>query len=398
MPLFAYQASNLNGDIIKDKMEATDEMAVLSYLQSQGLIPVKIKKQSQMSFRFLEKQQDQNVKAATLSIFTMELATLLQAGLPLDRSINILIQMEESSAWRMILEDLLKSIKSGSTLSEAMRKHTRIFSNFYVGLVNAGELSGALNTVLERLADYLERRAELKRAIVFALIYPAIVFVVGILILIYLLMGVVPKFAEIIERNHADPPFLSDVVFSLSYGLIHYWYVALAVFLLLVVWVKAQFRESNRDNLDKKLLNLPLFGDLIRKVELAKLSRTLGTMLSNGVPLSLALKSVAESVGNRSLLTVITEASQSLKAGRGMSAVLIESKAFPTLGVQMIKVGEETGQLESMLLKVANIYDKEVKNTTQTIVSVLGPASILTIAGFAFLLMAGVMMAMFSLN
>ncbi|PIE41677.1 MAG: general secretion pathway protein GspF, partial [Gammaproteobacteria bacterium] len=389
--------SNYSGDIIKDSLEAPDEAAVVAHVQAQGLIPVKIKKSAKLSLAS-KSNRGAKVKSSILSIFTMELATLLEAGLPLDRSLNILIGMEESADWRLVLEDLLVQIKSGKNLSEGMRKHPKIFSNFYVGLVHAGELSGALNTVLERLADYLERRAETRRSIIFALIYPVIVIVIGFAILLYLLVGVVPTFAEIVQRNKVDAPLLSDIVFAMSSGLIHYWYVALALLVLLMIWVKIQLRPSHREKLDAKLLKTPLFGDLIRKTELAKLSRTLGTMLSNGVPLATALRSVHESVGNQVLGQTIESATQSLKGGRGMAKVLIESQAFPTLGVQMMKVGEETGQMEKMLMKVADIYDKEVKNTTQSIVSVLGPIAILTIAVFAFFLMAGVMLAIFSLN
>lgn len=397
MPIFSYQASNYSGDIIKDTLEAPDEAAVVAHVQSQGLIPVKIKKSSKLSLSS-NRSGGSKIKPATLSIFTMELATLLEAGLPLDRSLNILIGMEESADWRLVLEDLLAQIKSGNHLSEAMRKHDKVFSDFYVGLVHAGELSGALNTVLERLADYLERRAETRRSVIFALIYPVIVIIIGFAILLYLLVGVVPTFAEIVQRNKVDAPLLSDIVFAMSNGLINYWYVALGLVVLLILWGRMQFRPSNREKLDARLLKMPLFGDLIRKTELAKLSRTLGTMLTNGVPLATALRSVHESVGNKILGQTIESATQALKGGRGMAKVLIESKAFPTLGVQMMKVGEETGQMEKMLMKVADIYDKEVKNATQSIVSVLGPMAILTIAVFAFFLMAGVMLAIFSLS
>lgn len=397
MPVFSYQASNYSGDIVKDTLDAPDEAAVVAHVQAQGLIPVKIKKSSKLSLSS-SRSAGKKVKAATLSIFTMELATLLEAGLPLDRSLNILIGMEDSAEWRLVLEDLLAQIKSGNNLSTAMRKHDKVFSDFYVGLVHAGELSGALNTVLDRLADYLERRAEIRRSIISALVYPIIVIVIGFAILIYLLVGVVPTFAEIVQRNKVDAPFLSDIVFAMSSGLINYWYVALGLLLLLVLWVRLQFRPNNREKLDARLLKMPLFGDLIRKTELAKLSRTLGTMLTNGVPLATALRSMHESVGNKVLGHTIESATQALKGGRGMAKVLIESKEFPTLGVQMMKVGEETGQMEKMLMKVADIYDKEVKNTTQSIVATLGPIAILTIAVFAFFLMAGVMLAIFSLN
>lgn len=396
MPIFTYHASNYSGDIIKETLDAPDEDAVIAHVQAQGLIPVKIKKSSKLSVSGGGKGG--KVKSSVLSIFTMELATLLEAGLPLDRSLNILIGMEESGDWRLVLEDLLAKIKSGSTLSDAMRKHNKIFSNFYVGLVHAGELSGALNVVLERLAEYLESRAETRRAIIAALVYPTIVIVVGFAILLYLLIGVVPSFIEIVERNGADAPFVSDIVFAMSNGLRHYWYVAVGVFLLFLLWVRAQFRPRNPERRDARLLKLPLFGDLIRKTELAKLSRTLGTMLSNGVPLATALRSVHESVGNKILGQTIDEATQSLKGGRGMAKVLIESKAFPTLGVQMMKVGEETGQMEKMLIKVADIYDKEVKSTTQSIVATLGPAAILVIAIFSFFLMLGVILAIYSLS
>lgn len=397
MAIYTYQASDYSGDIIKDTFDAPDEAAVIEYVQSQGLIPVKIKKASKLSSVSVGGKK--NIKISTLSIFTMELATLLEAGLPLDRSLNILIGMEESPQWRLVLEDLLAKIKSGSTLSGAMRDHNKVFSDFYVGLVHAGELSGSLNVVLDRLADYLEKRLETQSAIKKALFYPAMLIVVGLGVVVYLLLAVIPKFSEIVARNNSDVPFLSDMIFAMSAGLRNYWYVLVILIVFVVVMVRSTLNDrAKRDKLDAKLLNMPLFGQLIRKSEFAKLTRTLGTMLTHGVPLSLALRSVHDSIGNKVLGETIDQSMQSLKAGRGMSKVLIESKAFPTLGVQMVKVGEETGKLEKMLMKVADIYDKEVKNSTETIVSTIGPIAILTIAGMIALIMAGVVLALFSLS
>ncbi len=280
-----------------------------------------------------------------------------------------------------------------------MKKHDKIFSNFYVGLVQAGELSGALDTVLDRLADYLEKRLETQSAIKKALFYPAMLISVGTAVVLYLLLNVIPKFAEIIERNNTEVPFISDVIFVMSAGLKNYWYILVVVIILAVAWLQAMLKNpAKRERLDAKLLNAPLFGDLIRKSEFAKLTRTLGTMLTHGVPLAVALRSVQESVGNKVLAETVNEAMQALKGGRGMSRVLITSKAFPTLGVQMVKVGEETGKLEKMLMKVADIYDKEVKNTTETIVGTIGPIAILTIAGLIALIMVGVVLALFSLS
>lgn len=395
MPLYQFQAGNYQGDIVKDTLDAPDEASVVAHIQAQGLIPVKIRKTSKWS---LSVGGGNKVKATTLSVFTMELATLLEAGLPLDRSLNILISMEDTPAWRLVLEDLLAKVKSGSSLSAAMREQQNIFSDFYIGLVQAGELSGALNTVLERLADYLEKRLETRSAIRSALFYPTLLIVVGMAIVVYLLVGVIPKFAEIIARNKTEVPFFSDIVFALSGAMVNYWYLLLTAMVLLVIVVKAQLHPSNRDKLDVRLLKLPMFGQLIRKSELAKLARTLGTMLTHGVPLATALNSVHAAVGNRVLGQTISDAMQSLKGGRGMARVLIDSKAFPTLGVQMIKVGEETGQLEKMLMKVADIYDKEVKNSTKAIVATIGPIAILTIAAFVFLIMVGVIMALFAIG
>ncbi len=396
MAIYAFQASNYQGEIIKDTVEAPDEAGVVAYIQSQGLIPLKIKKNSKWSLSLGGGKK--KIKATTLSVFTMELSTLLEAGLPLDRSLSILIGMEDSPDWRIVLEDLLAKVKSGSSLSEAMQEHKKIFSDFYVGLVSAGELSGALNVILERLAQYQEKKLETQAAIRKALFYPMMLIIVGFAIVLYLLTGVIPKFAEIIARNHTEVPFFSDVVFAMSSGLVNYWYIAVAVLVLVAGLVRAQFRPANRDKLDARILKLPLFGSLVRKNELAKLTRTLGTMLTHGVPLATALNSVHASVGNKVLGETISQAMQSLKGGRGMARVLIESKAFPTLGVQMIKVGEETGQLEKMLMKVADIYDKEVKNSTEAIVATIGPIAILSIAGMVFLIMAGVIMALFAIG
>lgn len=397
MAYFTYQASNYKGEVFSGGYEAESEDEVVIHLQSEDLIPVRIKKSSRMAFNLGFRKS--KVKAKQISIFTMELATLLEAGLPLDRSLNILINMEEEVEWKRILESLLEKVKSGVSLSDAMAGQGKVFSQFYVSMVAAGEVSGALNSVLARLAEHQERALELRSSIRKALVYPTILVVVGIGILLFLLFSVVPQFQELVLKNDVQLPLISSLIFSLSNLLQGYWYVFLALIFLLFIWIRSWFTDQKkRDRFDEKILNAPLFGSLVKKIELARSTRTLGTMLTHGVPLVIALKSVKNTVSNHVLAGVMDKAMLSLKGGRGMAKVMIESKQFPALGVQMIKVGEETGQLEKMLIKVADIYDKESEESISGLLAVLQPIIVLFIAGLVFMIMLGVILAIMSLS
>lgn len=397
MAYFTYQASNYKGEVFSGSFEAETEDEVVLHLQSEDLIPVRIKKSSRMAFNLGFKKN--KVKAKLISIFTMELATLLEAGLPLDRSLNILINMEEDITWKRVLEGLLEKVKSGVSLSEAMAAQNGVFSQFYVSMVAAGEVSGALNSVLARLAEHQERSLELRSSIRKALVYPVILVVVGTAILLFLLFSVVPQFQELVIKNDVQLPLLSSLIFATSDFLRSYWFIFVGIVIVLIMWVRTWFKDKKkRDRLDEKLLNSPLFGGLIKKIELARSTRTLGTMLTHGVPLVVALKSVKNTVSNHVLAGVMDKAMLSLKGGRGMAKVLIESKQFPSLGVQMIKVGEETGQLEKMLMKVADIYDKESEESISGLLAVLQPVIVLFIAGLVFLIMLGVILAIMSLS
>lgn len=397
MPLFSYQATNHKGEIVKGELDAPDEATIIAHLQSQRLIPIKVSKGASLSLPFLSGRK--RVKASMLSIFTMELSTLLGAGLPLDRSLNILIGMEENPEWKRILESLAEQVKSGKNLSDAMREHDHVFGRFYISLIHAGEVSGALNVVLERLSDHQEKQMELRGAIRKALTYPVLLIVFGIGMVLYLLFNVVPKFEGLVSRKNIELPFISDVIFGASRLLRHnaLW-VGIGVAVVIVLVFLIIRNPNNRASIHRRMLKFPLIGGLIRKVELANSSRTLGTMLTHGVPLVTALKSVKDSINNSHLRGVMDTATSSLKGGRGMAKVLIESREFPMLGVQMIKVGEETGKLEEMLLKVANIYDKEVRSTIDGLLAILEPVILMLIAGVVAVIMAGVLLAIMSIS
>ncbi|MPV85730.1 type II secretion system F family protein [Ostreibacterium oceani] len=398
MRKFNYRASNQHGDMVKGHVEAADEQGVVEHIKSQGLIPLNIKKASNLAFT-LNQIGRQSIDDKVIAVFTMELATLLEAGLSLDRSLSILIEMEESPPWRMVLEDILAKVKSGQSLSQAMQSQNAVFSESYVGLVHAGELSGSLVNVLEQLSEYIEKQLETRAAVKKALFYPILLLIVGVGVVLYLMFSVVPIFAEMIEKNQTDPPFISDIIFVASYGLTNYWYVFLMVILMLAAYIQYLLRSPQKKRWrDQRLINSRLLGDLVRSKELAIFSRTLGTMLTNGVPLAIALRSVKSAMGNQVLSEAVESGLQSLKSGRGMANVLIASGQFPTMGVQMIRVGEETGKLEKMLLKVADLYDKEVRDKTDAIVAKIAPLSVLCIAAVVVFIMLGVIFAIFSLS
>lgn len=309
---------------------------------------------------------------------TREMATLLEAGLTLDRSLQILIELGAEERVNRVLEDLQARVRGGATFSAALEQQGGQFPRLYINMVRAGETSGALDGVLARLAEYLERSADLRETVVSALVYPLILLVVAGLSVILLLVFVVPQFAVLFKDMGAALPLPTRVVMALGDFFRDFWWALLALIAIIALAIeKALAKPEVRDRFDSRVLRLPLFGDLIWKMETARFCHTLSTLLKNGLTLLSALNLAKEVVSNRKLAGLMAEASEELKRGKGLAQPFTQREILPQMALQMVRVGEESGALDVMLAKVANIYDKETQLSVKRLLTLLEPALII---------------------
>jgi type IV pilus assembly protein PilC len=323
------------------------------------------------------------VKGRTLMIFTRQLATLIDAGLPLLRGLNVLAKQERDLVLKGTINNLADSVQGGSTFSESLAQHPRIFNKLYINMVKAGELGGVLELVLIRLAEFQEKAQKIKNKVVSAMFYPVIVLVIALVILTFLLVFIVPRFQLIFKDMLGDKPLpqLTLMVIGASDAVKNNWYVIIGVIILLVIGYKLFVRTPNgRGIVDNIKLHMPLFGDLIRKSSISRFSRTLGTLVTSGVPILQALNITKETAGNAVIAEAITKVHDAVKEGESIVHPLEASDVFPPMVISMIDVGEETGQLPEMLLKIADVYDDEVDNAVSGLTSLLEPIMIVFLA------------------
>ncbi len=404
MPIFRYKAVSPAGEVTEGVVDALTHAAVIERLQGMGLIPI----------RAAEATDGENTKTAAgtggglfsarklsqddLGSMTRELATLLRAGLPLDRSFEILIDLAEKPSVARLLGELRNDVRSGDALSKALDKHRDVFSRFYINMVKAGEVGGALGVVMSRLAEHIERSKDLKDSVVSALIYPAILVFVATASVLALVIFVVPQFKQIFDQSGKALPFATSIVLTTGTFLRANWPILLAGFLLALWLLSRSFSNPvSRARWDARLLRWPVAGPLIAKLEMARFSRSLGTLLENGVPLLAGLSILKETLGNAVFRDAVGQIAGELKEGRGMSKPMLEAKVFPKLAVQMIAVGEETGRLDEMLVQVADVYDKEVASAIKKALALLQPIMIIGLAVVIGGIIMSILVAMFDL-
>ena len=404
MPMFQYKAVSHAGEVKEGVLEGATHSGVITHLQSLGLIPIRAAEitadgvaaassvssppTAKSGFPFGGRGK---VNQADLRLITRELATLLRAGLPLDRSMEILIRLSEKKGASELLTEIRNEVRGGSSLSKALDKHRDVFSRFYINMVKAGEAGGSLGNVLLRLADYMERAAELKESVVSALIYPAILFVVAVSSVLILVIFVVPQFKQIFDQSGKALPFATEIVLTTGIFLRHNWPIMIAA-VMLAIWLlgRSLTNPVSRARWDAKFLRWPVMGNLIGKVEMARFSRSLGTLLQNGVPLLAGLAILKDTLGNAVFRDAVDVVSRDLKEGRGMAKPMMEANVFPKLAVQMIGVGEETGKLDEMLVQVAEVYDREVAAALKRALALIEPVMIVGLA----LLIGGIIMSL----
>jgi general secretion pathway protein F len=404
MPLYSYRAVSPAGDVSSGQLEAANESEIVDRLRDQGLLPMQIAqalgahaagestaKPPRASWFAPRRVTRDNVLG-----ITRELATLLRAGLPLDRALELLITLAPSLPVAVMLQGIRDEVRGGKALSQALDARREIFSRFYVNIVRAGEAGGALGTVLQRLAETMERTKELRESVRSALIYPTILIFVAVASVMVLLVFVVPQFQSTFAQAGKALPLPTQVVIVVGTFLRNWWWAALPAVALAVVWFRRRGRiASVRRVRDARLLRMPLVGDLIAKVEIARFARTLATLLANGVTLLAGLGIVKDTMGNVVLSSALDGVTAKLREGKGFGRPLAETGLFPRLATQMILVGEESGRLEEMLARVADVYDREVATAIKRFLAVLEPVLILGLAvmvgGIVFSILLGVM-------
>ena len=391
MPKFAWEGRLPQGGFRKGELEGPNETAVRAYLRQQQIIPTKIVKKAteiKITLPFMKGK----VKKKSLAIFTRQLATMIDAGLPLVQSLEILSQQEEDETFQEIISTIKNEVEGGATLAAALQKHPKVFDDMYVNLVVAAEEAGTLDVILSRLATHIEKMEELKKKIKSALVYPAMIVTVAIGVTIILMVFVVPVFEKLFAGIGSTLPMPTRVVIAVSNIFKSYLPIVIAIVIILVIVLQRYYKtENGKRRIDDLILKLPIFGELLRKVAIARFARTLGTLVSSGVPILESLNIVAGAAGNKVVEEAILRGRISISEGQSISEPLSQSGVFPMMVTQMISVGETTGSLELMLNKVADFYESEVDTAVATLSSMLEPVLMI----FLGVIVGGLVIAMY---
>lgn len=408
MAKFAYKAINKEGKEQFGIIEADSQALALQDVRSLGLYPTSIREARKSDERRARRSKGEGglnelyfggVKWKQVVVITRQLATLIDAGLPLLRSLNILVAQQKPSKIKDILREVSADVQGGSTFSEALAKHPKAFDRLYVNMVRAGEVGGMLEAVLNRLATFMEKRMALIRRVRGAMIYPIFVILVATGIVSFLLVRVVPVFAEIFEEFGSGLPAPTQFLVNCADFMKVKWWLLLLIVNSTIIFIKilSKFHTTKRV-MDRVSLKTPLVGDLVTKVAVARFARTLGTLITSGVPILQALRITKETIGNEVIQNAVQKVHDSIKEGDTIARPLDESKVFPPMVVNMIDVGEETGSLDSMLHKVADIYDAEVEAAVEALLALMEPAIIVILGGIIGFIVVSLYLPIFTLG
>jgi len=403
MPVYSYRAADRAGRTIDGVMEAHDPQAVIERLHREEYFPVRVEAadgRPRLAGLSLGLGGSQRVPARDLLTFTQQLSTLVDAGIPLDRALTILADLSVSPRLRQIVQDVAQSVRTGSTLADAMsRHHPRPFSRLYINTVRAGEKGGVLEAALRRLGEHLEQTRELREALTSATIYPALLVSVGVGAVIFLMTFVLPRFAVIFGDLGQALPLPTRILLGISHVLTSYWWVlALAALAALLSWQLVTRSDAGRLGVDRWMLGLPALGDLLRKIEVGRFARTLGTLLRSGVPLLAALGVAREVAGNRVIAQALGAVQEGAKRGDGLARPMAETGGFPALAIHMVRVGEETGRIEDMQERVAATYEAEIRVAVRRFIALLEPVIILGLGLLVLGIVLSILLAILSIN
>jgi type IV pilus assembly protein PilC len=389
VPKYKWEATTRAGEVRKGTMDANDEAMVASRLRAEGLTPRAIKKPGGQ----INIQLGTGVTPKDLQIFTRQLATMIDAGLPLVQCLDVLSNQTPNQAFSKVLFQVKASVEQGSTFSDALKKHPKIFDELYVNLVAAGEVGGILDTILNRLSVYIEKNVKLKAQLKSAMVYPIAILCIAIGVIVVMMTKVIPVFENMYKQfEGAKLPAPTQIVMNISKGFIKDGpYIFLGLIALAVAIGAGLRTDRGKDILDASLLRIPVIGNVLRKIVVARFTRTLGTLLSSGVPILDALEICAKTSGNRVVKRGILHAREKIAEGQDMAGPLGESKVFPGMVVQMIGVGEQTGAMDQMLQKVADFYEDEVDTAVAAMTSLIEPIMM----AFLGIVVGGLIVAMY---
>ena len=387
MPTFTYTARAVNGDLKSATIDAPSRDDVIKQLRQLRLNVVKIDEGTAN-----RKKRGGSIKMRDIVIFTRQFSTMINAGLPLVQALDILAQQSENPALKDVTRQVVFDVESGNTLADAMRKHPKAFTELYVNMVAAGEAGGILDTILMRLAVFMEKNDALIRKVKGAMIYPAVIVSVAAIAITVLLIFVIPTFQTMFESANIALPLPTRIVIGLSHALKSYWYIVLGAMIATFVSIKKYYQTPNgKLTIDRTLLKMPVLGDVLRKSAVSRFTRTLGTLISSGVSILDGLEITAKTSGNRVIQDAIMESRASIAGGETIAAPLKKSQVFPPMVISMIAVGEQTGGLDEMLSKIADFYDEEVDAAVSGLLALMEPVMIV----FLGVIVGGMVVAMY---
>jgi type IV pilus assembly protein PilC len=389
--LFKWQGKNRQGEVIRGEMEAANAAVAVLNLRKQQIVPIQVKAEKEKASRFSFKLSHR-VTQKEVAVFTRQLATMIDSGLPLVQSLEILANQQENQAFKDTLLAVKGDVEGGATFSDALRKHPKAFDDLYTNLVTAGEIGGTLDIILSRLSQYMEKSIALKKRVKGAMVYPSAILGVSVLVVIVLLVFVIPVFEQMFKGFGAALPAPTQFIIALSNFMKANIFYMIAGVIGAVFLLRRYYRtEQGRMVIDRTLLKLPIFGDLLLKIATARFTRTLGTLVSSGVPILDGLLITAKASGNRVVEEAIMKTRVSISEGKTIAEPLEQSEVFSGMVVQMIGVGESTGSLDAMLNKIADFYDEEVDATVAALTSLLEPLMMVVLG----VLIGGMMVCMY---
>ncbi len=390
MPVFQYTARTLKGDLVNDKIDLPSRDDVIAHLRKNRMVVVQVRaapREFKLSFKF-----GGGVKTRDIVVMTRQFATMINAGLPLVQALDILAQQTENKILADVTRQVVYDVESGHTLADALRKHPRAFSDLYVNMVAAGEAGGILDTILVRLAQFLEKNDAIVRKVKGAMVYPAVICSVAVIAVSVLLIFVIPTFQNMFASVNMELPLPTRIVIGMSNLLKNYWWAILAVIGVTVFGITRYYKTpAGRLQIDRMLLRLPVLGDVLRKSAVSRFTRTLGTLISSGVSILDGLEITARTAGNMVIHNAVMESRASIAGGETIAQPLAKSKVFPPMVISMIAVGEQTGGMDEMLSKIADFYDDEVDAAVSTLLSLMEPIMIVVLG----IVVGGMVVAMY---
>jgi type IV pilus assembly protein PilC len=373
MPVYQWVGKNRKDEVQKGEIDAVSEEAVKAQLARQRITPTKVKKKPKDLFATVTFLQPA-VKQRDVILFARQFSTMIDAGLPIIQCLDILYSQQANATFKKMLKEIKESVEGGATLAEALKKFPKQFDNLFVNMIAAGEAGGILDAILRRLAAYMEKAAKLKAQVKGAMTYPVVTLIIAVLVLAVILVFVIPVFEEMFADFGGELPMPTQVVVAMSDMVkSKIIYIVVGLVLFIIAFKKFYGTEKGREFVDKMLLKVPVFGDLLRKVAVAKFTRTMGTMLASGVAILEALDIVAKTAGNKTVEKAVYNVRKGISEGRTMADPLAQSGVFPSMVCQMISVGESTGALDAMLEKIADFYDEEVDQAVENLTALIEP-------------------------